>query len=132
MHQLGPYQFGQYQMLYPQPIDIPTLLFINDLNKKNNATNTTNATTNATTNTTNATNQTNDDGLATTLKDFIKLNYALNLRRMIFMDNQRYYEARMRYYKKKGRNKVKISAYPIAYDSIPRLIESPYYNLAYY
>ncbi len=122
MHQLGPYQFGQYQMLYPQPIDIPTLLFINDLNKKNNATNTTNATTNAT----------NDDELATTLKDFIKLNYALNLRRMIFMDNQRYYEARMRYYKKKGRNKVKISAYPISYDSIPRLIESPYYNFSYY
>ena len=120
MHQLGPYQFGQYQMLYPQPIDIPTLLFINDLNKKNN---TTNATTNATT---------NEDSLGTTLKDFIKLNYALNLRRMIFMDNQRYYEARMRYYKKKGRNKVKISAYPISYDSIPRLIESPYYNLAYY
>jgi hypothetical protein len=35
MHQLGPYQFGQYQMLYPQPINIPNLLFINDLNKKN-------------------------------------------------------------------------------------------------
>ena len=27
-------RFGQYQMLYPQPINIPNLLFINDLNKK--------------------------------------------------------------------------------------------------
>jgi hypothetical protein len=118
MYQLGPHRFGQYQMLYPQPLDIPTLMFINDLNKKDDKTN----------------DKTDDekDTLSTSLKDFIKLNYALNLRRMIFMDNQRYYEARMRYYKKKGRNKVKISAYPIAYDSIPRLIESPYYNFSYY
>ena len=47
-------------------------------------------------------------------------------------DQQRYYEAQMRYYKKKGRNKVRINTYPIAYDSIPRLIESPYYNFSYY
>jgi hypothetical protein len=65
------------------------------------------------------------------LKDFMKLNYDLNLRRMIYTDNQRYYEAHMKYYNKKGRNKVKINSYPISYNSIPRLLESPYYNFSY-
>jgi hypothetical protein len=114
------YRFGQYQMLYPQPINIPNLLFINDLNKKKE----------------DGKVDDKEDSMISSLKDFIKINYAINLRRIIFMDQQRdqqrYYEAQMRYYKKKGRNKVRINTYPIQYDSIPRLIESPYYNFSYY
>jgi hypothetical protein len=36
------------------------------------------------------------------------------------MDRQRYYEAQMRYYKKNGRNKIAINAYPIPYNSLPK------------
>jgi hypothetical protein len=58
--------------------------------------------------------------LADAIKAHVKLNYELNIRNMIIMDRQRYYEAQMRYYKKNGRNKIAINAYPIPYNALPK------------
>ena len=58
--------------------------------------------------------------LADAIKAHVKLNYELNIRNMIIMDRQRYYEAQMRYYKKNGSNKITINAYPIPYNALPK------------
>ena len=58
--------------------------------------------------------------LADAIKAHVKLNYELNIRNMIIMDRQRYYEAQMRYYKKNGRNKIAINAHPIPYNALPK------------
>ena len=60
------------------------------------------------------------DTLADAIKAHVKLNYDLRIYNMIIMDRQRYYNAKMKYYTKKGRNKIGITAYPIAYNALPR------------
>ena len=47
------------------------------------------------------------------VKNFIKLNYAMNLHRIIFHDQQNYYrQANFNYYQKNNKKKVGIDIYP--------------------
>lgn len=48
------------------------------------------------------------------IKNFVKLNYNLNLMNLIISDQQRHYRANMRYYKEKNKNKVGIDYYPVS------------------
>jgi len=49
------------------------------------------------------------------IKQFIKLNYELNINRMIIQDRQRYMQANVNYYRNNGQKKVGIDMYPVNY-----------------
>ena len=58
--------------------------------------------------------------LADAIKAHVKLHHKLSIDSMIIRDRQKFYEAQMRYYKKNGRNKIAINAYPIPYNALPK------------
>ena len=60
------------------------------------------------------------------IKQFIKINYELNINRMIIQDRQRHIQANFNYYKKNGQNKVGIDMYPVNYLPIINNSNTPY------
>lgn len=53
------------------------------------------------------------DSFKNAIKEFIKLNYNLNINRMIVKDQSNQIEAKINYYKEDGRNKVGINMFPV-------------------
>ena len=47
------------------------------------------------------------------VKNFIKLNYAMNLHKIIFQDQQNHYHAKFDYYKRDNKKRVGIDIYPV-------------------
>lgn len=60
------------------------------------------------------------------IKQFIKINYELNINRMIIQDRQRHMQANFNYYKQNGQNKVGIDMYPVNYLPIINNSNTPY------
>ena len=59
------------------------------------------------------------DSFKTAIKNFIKLNYNLNIHHMILKDQNKHIQAKMNYYAHDGRNKVGINMFPINNFSLP-------------
>lgn len=63
------------------------------------------------------------------IKQFIKLNYELNINRMIIQDRQRYMQANVNYYRNNGQKKVGIDMYPVNYLPIINNNNNAPYNI---
>ena len=67
------------------------------------------------------------DSYKEAIKNFVKINYALNIQNMIIKDRLNHYKANINYYKENERNKIGITIYP--YDgSLPIFKETPVGN----
>jgi hypothetical protein len=67
------------------------------------------------------------DSYKEAIKNFIKINYALNIRNMIVKDRLNHYQANINYYKENEKNKIGITIYP--YDgTLPIFKETPVGN----
>lgn len=67
------------------------------------------------------------DSYKEAIKNFVKINYALNIQNMIIKDRQNHYKANINYYKEDERNKIGITIYP--YDgTVPIFKETPLGN----
>ena len=56
------------------------------------------------------------DSVKDAVKNFIKLNYQLNLAELIIKDQNMHMNARIDYYKQDGRNKVGINMFPVGFN----------------
>lgn len=54
----------------------------------------------------------NADSFKDAIKQYVKLNYDMNIQSLIITDQMRYMKANLNYYKNSGKNKVAISMYP--------------------
>ena len=54
----------------------------------------------------------NGDTLNDAIKTFVKLNYDINLTKLIIQDQNKYYNTKIKYYINDGRNKIGINMYP--------------------
>lgn len=52
------------------------------------------------------------DSFKEAVKNYVKVNHAMNINRLIIKDQNDHYEARLRYYKENNKNKVGIDVYP--------------------
>lgn len=52
------------------------------------------------------------DSYKEAIKNFVKINYALNIQNMIIKDRLNHYKANINYYKEDERNKIGITIYP--------------------
>jgi hypothetical protein len=54
----------------------------------------------------------NGDTLNEAIKTFVKLNYDINLTKLIIQDQNKYYDTKIKYYVHDGRNKIGINMFP--------------------
>jgi hypothetical protein len=54
----------------------------------------------------------NGDSFKEALKNYLKINHNISITNLIIKDRERYYEAKLRYYKQNQKNKVGIDVYP--------------------
>lgn len=67
------------------------------------------------------------DSLKDAIKNFIKINHNLNITDMIIRDQSNNIQARIKYYKEDGRNKVGINMFPVGLNyPIPIITNNTY------
>jgi len=64
------------------------------------------------------------DSFKEAIKQYVKINHNLNIKRMIIKDQANHYDTRLRYYIENNKNKVGIDVYPYTNISYPTILPS--------
>ena len=62
------------------------------------------------------------DSFKEAIKQYVKINHNLNIKRMIIKDQSNHYDTRLRYYIENNKNKVGIDVYPYTNISYPSIV----------
>lgn len=66
------------------------------------------------------------DSFKDAVKQYVKMNYDVNLANLIITDQYRYMKANLKYYKEGSKNKVGISLFPTSWSNNSLLLEPPF------